>query len=203
ALAKTTGDLIAARQLRLPAGVYANPNIVAGDVNGDKREDFVILQSSTDYATNITTYSIKTLINNGNGSFTPIVALTDAHGQVPKALADLNGDGILDLVCTYEYADPNLYKIFHIDVEVSFGHGNGTFAAPEKYTVDGLLWGLKTGDITGDGKIDILVAAAGIYLPLINKGDGTFKNGYSYSAVTGNGFTLADVNGDGRADLLI
>ena len=51
--------------------------------------------------------------------------------------------------------------------------------------------------------MDIVLAADGFYRPLINNGNGTFKNGYTYMATTANGFTLADVNGDGRADLLI
>ena len=136
ALAKTTGDLIAARQLPLPGNL--NPyysGIAVGDVNGDHREDFVLSETVTDPVTAANTQVIQTLINNGDGTVRAVPALTDIHGQNVMALADLNGDGIQDLVCTFGYEDPNSFRNFLIDVEVSFGHGDGTFAAPATTTI--------------------------------------------------------------------
>src|SRR3954447_26902376 len=171
ALAKTTGDFIAARRLALPAGLTGDFSaLVVGDVNGDKRQDFVISETQTDANTGVVTQRIESLINKGNGTLTAVSALSDRRGQVPSALADLNGDGIQDLVCTYQYEDPNFFRSFLIDVEVSLGRGDGTFGAPMKTTGNGRLWGLKTGDINGDGKMDVLVATAGVYVPLIHKG---------------------------------
>jgi hypothetical protein len=135
-LAKTTGDFIAARQLPLPGNL--NPyysGIAVGDVNGDHREDFVLSETVTDPVTAANTQVIQTLINNGDGTFKAVPALTDIHGQNVMALADLNSDGIQDLVCTFGYEDPNAFRNFLINVEVSFGHGDGTFAAPATTTI--------------------------------------------------------------------
>src|SRR4051812_45361389 len=89
ALAKTTGDFIAAKALN-PGG--SPVGFVAGDVNGDKRVDFVFTQIDTDPVTGATTQTIQSRLNHGNGSFTQVKALAENHGQQVKALADLNGD---------------------------------------------------------------------------------------------------------------
>jgi hypothetical protein len=203
ALAKTTLDFIAGKSLLFPLPPNADAEFfVPGDINGDGRKDFVALVGLTDPVTGATTSEIDSFINHGGGNFTRVVGLP-GHLQAPQALVDVNGDGMADLICTFLYDDPNQFRVFLVDVEVSFGRGDGTFAAPQKYTLQGLRPTLKAADINGYGKMDLVLAVNSIYYPLINQGDGTFRNGASYTATTGNGFTLADVNGDGRSDLLI
>jgi hypothetical protein len=78
-------------------------------------------------------------------------------------VADFNGDGNMDFaVSGWENGQ---------DLTVLLGKGNGTFAPPVSYNVDGRVHVL-VGDLNGDGKPDIL--ALEINLTAINNGDGTF-----------------------------
>jgi hypothetical protein len=59
-------------------------------------------------------------------------------------------------------------------------------------------------DITGDGKLDVLMqgpSAQGLSLQIFpGKGDGTFGPGLVYAGVTGS--ATADIDHDGRLDIL-
>ena len=197
AQARTTGDFISAQPIQLPAGYSLFPGSVAfGFLNQDKRLDMVVSVA------NDTQSAIFSLLNGGNGKFVPVTAVAD-DGQTSRALADLDGDGKPDLVCTRAYSDPNVDRQTDIDVEVSFGRGDGTFRGTQKYTVIGRFVALEVGDVNGDGKPDLVIGTNGGYQILLNNGGGVFHAAPTFSAPDSFGFTLRDVNGDGRADLLI
>jgi FG-GAP-like repeat len=67
---------------------------------------------------------------------------------------------------------------------------------------------LAAGDVTGDGKVDIvttdtLLMNAGLYV-VLNKGDGTFGSPLTVDeATSGNSVLSADFNGDCKADVLV
>ncbi|HEX8172754.1 MAG TPA: FG-GAP-like repeat-containing protein [Thermoanaerobaculia bacterium] len=118
--------------------------------------------------------------------------------------ADFNRDGLLDLAL--------LRFEGNMRFEVHLGRGDGTFGdalVNREFTADASA--MEIGDIDGDGILDVVGSSgwkgSGILLhALLGNGDGTFRR----AGGTGSGsrpcdsawFALADMTGDGRADII-
>lgn len=156
------------------------------DVNGDGKLDLAYMTSNKG--------NVQVALGNGDGTFADALVapgIQDGNGLV---LADMNGDGKLDVVVTTH----------HDAVMVAFGHGDGTFDPPVVTTLAGAL-GLAAVDLNGDGKLDLLVTTQSSTVALLGRGDGTFTQSQS---LPGNCLVLAasrsgDLNGDGRADVVM
>jgi len=127
-------------------------------------------------------------------------------GSIHPAIADVNGDGKLDLaITTY---DPEQGQGFSF---LLLGQGNGKFqAAMQIPFVSAIPISIVAGDFNHDGKIDLVSAG---YDGLRNmtlqfcagNGDGTFVYPTSLPIATNAGSILlaADLNGDGNLDVVI
>jgi large repetitive protein len=128
------------------------------------------------------------------------------------AVADVNGDGKLDLVGTQSWANT---------VDVALGNGDGTFQAPVTFSSGGYFPGsVAVGDVNGDGHPDLIVANRCLTLNLktgtctgspysevsvlVGNGDGTFqppvqyKSGHNHIYEFEPIVAIQDFNGDGR-----
>jgi VCBS repeat protein len=188
--------------------VDRHPRFLA-DLTGDGRADIVGFGNAGVYISR----------NNGNGTFQAPQLVVANFGYIvggwrveqhPRFLADLTGDGRADIV---GFGDSGVY--------VSLNNGNGTFQAPQLvvpnfgYTAGG--WRVDqhprfVADLTGDGRADIVgFGGAGVWVSL-NNGNGTFQapqlvvGNFGYNAggwrVDQHPRILADVTGDGRADIV-
>lgn len=190
-----------------PYVIVASDNggpIALADMNGDGFLDIVA--------------SGGVLLNDGTGNFNPVASpvANIPGGAVSIAIADVNGDGKLDVAVVTD-----------LGAYVMLGNGDGTLQQPNFYSKTGGKWPLSVAlaDVNNDGHPDLVIANECSYIVgniekqcsnsgtvgvMTGNGDGTFNavtlvNGYGL--LSGGQFAtsvaVADVNGDGKADLIV
>ena len=186
-------------------GGAPNYTVVIADVNGDGKADILVSSCSlTGRTCGGADGVVSVLLGNGDGTFQAAVNY-DSGAPVSGglAVADVNGDGILDAIVTNWYGEDNGDGT----VSVLLGNGNGTFQSAVNYDAGAAQANtVAVADVNGDGIPDLAVASyPGLVGVLIGEGNGTFEPVVSY-ATGGNdssGVAVADVNGDGHPDLII
>jgi hypothetical protein len=203
---------IASTPLFLPpvaydSGGYTASFVAVGDVNGDGKLDLVVgNECARSGCPNGA--AVGVLLGNGDGTFQPAVTYPTGGNSGPFfpvsiAIADVNGDHKPDLVVVNGGSNT---------VGVLLGNGNGTFQPAVTYfTGDLFPSSVAVADVNGDGNPDVLVAnlcadsnCDGSVGVLLGNGDGIFRAAVTYSSggVQPRAVAVADVNGDGRLDLL-
>src|SRR6266852_4026269 len=163
--------------------------LVTGDFNNDGNQDLVV---------NLNPNGIAVMLGNGDGTFQS--AVTYPTDQLPSGLtvADLNGDGIPDVIATGD------------KVDVFLGKGDGTFPKRVDYNAGNFPVQVITGDFNADGKLDIAAAAEGTaairaleILP--GNGDGTFQPPVEIADGTtvAGPMAVGDLNQDGTTDVFV
>jgi hypothetical protein len=160
------------------------------DADGDGDVDIAVSSRDTD--------QIALLINNGAGVFAaPTFFPSGGDGPYGLAAADMNNDGLLDLVCGNSLSQT---------VTVLRAVGDGTFALASSRAIGGANWVVACGDLNGDGNMDVTAANAGSAngSVLLGNGNGTLQPMVTYpNGGHTTGTELADIDGDGDLDWLI
>ena len=113
------------------------------DVNGDGTPDLAVTyRSDRKYA--------GIALGRKDGSFSALAQVNLGRGAIGVALKDINGDGKLDLIVTFE-----------LSAAVFVGQGNGRFYQPLHFGTDRNDGAMAFGDIDADGKLDALVGNGG------------------------------------------
>jgi hypothetical protein len=111
-------------------------------------------------------------------------------------VADLNGDGIPDIVAANSSSTT---------VSVLLGNGDGTFKTQKTFSGGNGPYYITSGDVNGDGIPDLITAVTFYNTVdiLLGNGDGTFKSPIqSLTSGSPNSLTITDVNGDGKPDVV-
>jgi hypothetical protein len=196
-------------------------SVAIGDVDRDGIPDLVVA--------NYRSFTLGVLLGVGDGTFQP--ALVYGSGEEwpdSVAVGDLRGNGILDLIAANRWTDEKNGNE-HSNVGVLLGNGNGTFAQAVIHQIGGTSYppfpaigagynSLVVTDLNGDGVPDVAAVRWCTKLEhftecvgdkelsvLPGNGDGTFAKAsiYASGGFLGSALAVADVNGDGKPDLIV
>jgi Bacterial Ig-like domain (group 3)/FG-GAP-like repeat len=182
---------------QLPIGPAMGGPLAIGDLYADGNLDLVA--------------QVGVLLGDGLGNFNPVDPLIGPSsvpgGTISIALADVDGDGNLDVVVADQ-----------INVKVQLGNGDGTLQTflPFK-SGGGEPLSVAVADVNGDGKPDVVVANKcvsyingvctnpGTVAALSGNGDGTFQLPVKYNSTgkLATSVAVADVNQDTKPDILV
>ncbi len=208
------GDGTFQTPVRYVSGGTGASSVVVMDVNEDGSPDLLVANAcgnNGNYGCMIG--SVGVLLGNGDGTFHAAVNYTSG-GYEPYSVAvgDLNGDGNPDLLVANRCVDNgNCNGV----VGVRLGNGDGTFQPVVTYDSGGYeAQSVAVADVNGDDKPDLVVANVcadsnctngGVVGVLLGNGDGTFQAAMSYGSggLVAESVSVADVNGDGKPDLLV
>ncbi len=188
-----------------PSIVYPTLSAAAqlGEFNGDGRLDAVGLELGTE-PTDVLSFAGISL-QNPAGSFDSalFVPLPNGTGADMKVV-DLNGDGRDDLITANSYQEPS--------INVALQTTGGRFRAPIRLQIaPGVNGGaIAAGDVTGDGRKDLVVSygindAPSGHIAIFPQNAG---GGFGTPVIRdvprfATAIQIADVNADGRQDVLL
>ncbi|MEZ6244057.1 MAG: VCBS repeat-containing protein [Phycisphaerales bacterium] len=142
---------------------------------------------------------VEVYLGVGGGSFVAGGAHDPELPEEPTglALADLDGDGDLDLV-----VGEGLCQLDGALLAVMLGDGMGGFGPPSHYPGAGSTDLLIVRDIDRDGALDIAASGCGGFRILLGAGDGTFTPADDgFVTFLDDAVALADFDGDGLDEL--
>ena len=177
--------------------------VVATDINGDGKVDLIVANDVDN--------TVSILLNTTSpGALAPSFAAqqTFATGVGPTSVtaADINGDGIPDLVVANR-TDNTISVLLNTTTPGSFSPTLAPSATfPTGSSPGQSLNSVAAIDVNGDGKPDLIVADFKTVSVLINTSTtftASFTSPQNFAAGSGpSSVVVADINGDGNPDLL-
>jgi hypothetical protein len=168
-------------------------SVAIGDFNADGKLDLAVANNGPG------ANNVSVLLGKGDGTFQP--AVNYAAGSLPLsvAVADINEDGMADLVVANDSSN---------NVSVLLGNGDGTFQAPANHAVGTAPSFVAVGDFDNNGIPDLVTAnfgsGANSVSVLAGIGGGSFQPAVSYAAGAGPiSIAVGDFNSDGNQDLAV
>lgn len=186
--------------------------LVVADFNNDGQPDIA--------ANNRCTAQVEIFTGKADGTFVPGPAIgtgsSNTYQGGEMVVGDFNGDGYPD-IAVIDVAGSSMLSS---SVGVILNDGTGNFKPAVTYALSGYSFaGIAVGDLNGDGNLDLVVPynwSSGVAV-LLGVGDGTFTqppdvplgtptpaqcSGIYAGQFCPAAVTLADVDGDGKMDII-
>ncbi|MFA6587587.1 MAG: FG-GAP-like repeat-containing protein [Patescibacteria group bacterium] len=191
---------------------YAIRGMVAGDFNGDGKDDIATVY---DFGNN--QIRIFVLLSTGSGfAYQPgneawlINYSYDGSAVKFVNAGDLNADGKDDIVMAYRYGPSSTALHVFLSTGSSFTYQSFWFWADGWFALDAMKF-MEMGDLNGDGKCDVVMACRYgsnemALLTFLSTGTGFNYQGWwyhnvSYSLDAVKYMAVGDITGDGLADV--
>jgi len=183
------------------------------DADGDGDQDLVVASGGNEFWGDAEALESRLYVNDGKGNFAKNVnALNGIRENAGCVLVgDFDGDGDADLfiggrVVSREYGHIPTSHLLQND-----GSGRFTDVTPSlapALTHAGMVSSGGWLDYDGDGKLDLVVAGEWMAVRLFHQEGGRFVERSKEAGLAGtdgwwNSVTVADLNGDGRQDLVL
>ena len=180
------------------------------DVNGDGCLDAIVADLNGD---------VWIAPGDCNGNFgntfptLTFVPMGDSNSAV--ALADINGDGHMDIVTTsLPIVPPFGDDVAGNTLSVAFGDGKGNFTSGRDYVGTGYSYSLSIADFNGDGYPDVVSASPDTDTATVYLNDGSGGFGFPQGEWIGvpgvnvinapiSAPSFVDLNGDGKPDVVL
>ena len=168
-----------------------------GDFNEDGTQDLAVVENG-----GTADGAIAIFLGDGEGHFKFSASYALGVGSDQIAIADLNGDGHLDVAVTnfgFGGAQGSIMTFF--------GDGHGKLKDRKTYPLKGEPDGIAAGDLDGDNLPDIAITqfTKGSVAVFMNDGTGKFLKPVRYNAGGGEAVDvkIADLRNSGKQDLAI
>jgi hypothetical protein len=182
--------------LPIPIGSDSVRDLLSADFNNDGYPDVLLVHGLVNGGYEVAV-SLDNSSGNGTGPFAAPVRSSIPYSTV-AALGDVNRDSRIDLLVT-DWQTNNIV--------VMLGAGNGTFTQGPAFTAAYPANSVALADFNGDTLPDAAVSMRdsngnGVIAVAFGDGAGHFAGAVNTSTFSGGALTPADLNGDGKTDLV-
>lgn len=182
----------------LPSPLSSYVDLVLGDIDGDGDDDAVLANNYFSPFGPSQASDAEVWLCNGQGGFSLHARLGVDRLGARVDLADLDGDGDLDLLSTTDASSGQSWVRRRLNL------GGAAFGAAQESVIDGVTDQVRAADVDGDGHVEVIVfvGATGVATVLDVSPSGSLSAAGAFAVGAVKRVEAAEVDGDRSTDLV-